>query len=120
MKRLEILLAGGSCGSTLFLIADEIEHQLSDVWGFPYRLTLQNIWERFDAPAKIDLILQTMPAYQPSQVSCPILSVKPMILDQDHPETLEAIRNMAERLLALKNRDESGQTHCHATMNSSV
>jgi hypothetical protein len=99
MKRLEILLAGGSCGSTLFLIADEIDHQLSDVWDVPYRLTLQNIWDRFDAPARTDLILQTMPAYNPSQVSCPILSVKPMIRDRDHPETLEAIRAMVERLL---------------------
>lgn len=107
MKRLEILLAGGSCGSTLFLIADEIEHQLSDVWGFPYRLTLQNIWDRFEAPAKTDLILQTMPAYKQSQVSCPILSVRPMIRDQDHPKTLEAIRYMAERLLASQNGDES-------------
>ncbi len=107
MKRLEILLAGGSCGSTLFLIADEIEHQLSDVWGFPYRLKLQNIWERFEAPAKTDLILQTMPAYQQSQVSCPILSVRPMIRDQNHPKTLEAIRYMTERLLASKNGDES-------------
>ncbi len=107
MKRLEILLAGGSCGSTLFLIADEIEHQLSDVWDFPYRLTLQNIWERFEAPAKTDLILQTMPAYQQSQVSCPILSVRPMIRDQNHPKTLETIRYMAERLLASQNEDES-------------
>ena len=107
MKRLEILLAGGSCGSTLFLIADEIEHQLSDVWEFPHRLTLQNIWERFEAPAKTDLILQTMPAYHSSEVSCPILSVKPMIRDQDHPETLEAIRNMIERLLVLQNDDKS-------------
>ena len=107
MNRLEILLAGGSCGSTLFLIADEIERQLSDVWDFPYRLTLQNIWERFEAPAKTDLILQTMPAYQQSQVSCPILSVRPMIRDQNHPKTLEAIRYMTERLLASKNGDES-------------
>ena len=98
MKRLEILLAGGSCGSTLFLIADEIENQLSNVWEVPYRLTLQNIWERFEAPARTDLILQTMPAYHPSQVTCPILSVKPMIRDRDHQETLEAIHNMVERL----------------------
>ena len=107
MKQLEILLAGGSCGSTLFLIADEIEHQLSDEWKFPHRLTLQNIWDRFDAPAKTDLILQTMPAYHPTQVSCPILSVKPMIRDQRDPATLEAIHNLAERLLAAQNGDES-------------
>ena len=98
MDKLEILLAGGSCGSTLFLIADEIEHQLTDIWQVPHRLTLQNIWERFEAPARTDLILQTMPAYDPSQVTCPVLSVKPMIRDRDHPETLEAIRNMVERL----------------------
>jgi hypothetical protein len=98
MKQLEILLAGGSCGSTLFLIADEIEHQLSDVWRVPYRLTLQNIWERFEAPARTDLILQTMPAYNPSEVACPIISVKPMIRDRDHAETLQAIHDMVERL----------------------
>jgi len=63
-------------------------------------MTLQNIWDRFEAPAQTDLILQTMPAYNPSQVTCPILSVKPMIRDRDHEETLETIRNTAERLLA--------------------
>ena len=99
MKRLEILLAGGSCGSTLFLIADEIERHFSEVWELPYRLTLQNIWERFEAPARIDLILQTMPAYHPEQVNCPILSVKHMIRDRDHAETLQAIHETAERLL---------------------
>ena len=98
MKRLEILLAGGSCGSTLFLIADEIERQLTEVWQVPHRLTLQNIWERFEAPARTDLILQTMPAYDPAEVSCPVLSVKPMIRDQDHAETLQTIHTMIERL----------------------
>ncbi len=97
--RLEILLAGGSCGSTLFLIADAIEHHLSNVWQVPHRLTLQNIWERFDAPARTDLILQTMPAYDPAEVACPVISVKPMIRDQGDPETLEVIHNMVERLL---------------------
>ena len=116
MKKLEILLAGGSCGSTLFLIADEIERQLSEVWQLPHRLTLQSVWERFEAPAKTDLILQTMPAYQPSQVSCPIISVKPMIRDQKHAETLEAIRNMAERLLESENEVE--QTHDYISMNA--
>lgn len=108
MNKLEILLAGGSCGSTLFLIADEIERQLTDVWRVPHRLTLQSIWDRFEAPARTDLILQTMPAYDPSQVECAVLSVKPMIRDQDHPETLEAIHNMVERLrLSLENPEST-------------
>lgn len=106
--RLEILLAGGSCGSTLFLIADAVEHHLADVWRIPHRLTLQNIWERFEAPARTDLILQTMPAYQPSEVDCPVLSVKPMIRDHQHTETLEAIHNTVERLLVSLEIDASG------------
>lgn len=112
MKKIEILLAGGSCGSTLFLIADEIEHQLADVWQVPHRLTLQSIWERFEAPARTELILQTMPVYQPGQASCPIVSVKPMIRDQKHPETLLAIREAVERLL--KASPASEQTYAHA------
>jgi hypothetical protein len=107
MKRLEILLAGGSCGSTLFLIADEIENQLTNIWKVPHRLTLQNIWERFEAPDRTDLILQTMPAYHPEQVACPILSVKPMIRDQNHRETLDEIHNLIERLLVSMDRHES-------------
>lgn len=105
--RLEILLAGGSCGSTLFLIADAIEHHLSNVWHIPHRLTLQNIWERFEAPSRTDLILQTMPAYNPEEVECPIISVKPMIRDQGDTRTLEAIHNMVERLLESQPADVS-------------
>lgn len=107
MQRLEILLAGGSCGSTLFLIADAIEQQLTHVWQVPYRLTLQNIWDRFEAPDRTDLILQTMPAYDPAEVACPVLSVKPMIRDQGDPETLETIHNMVERLLVSQTADVS-------------
>jgi hypothetical protein len=99
MDKLEILLAGGSCGSTLFLIAAEIEHQLTNVWQVPHRLTLQSIWERFEAPARTDLILQTMPAYDPAEVPCPVISVKPMIRDQNDAETLQRIHTMIERLL---------------------
>ncbi len=111
MEKLEILLAGGSCGSTLFLIADEIEHQLANVWQVPYRLTLQNIWERFEAPARTELILQTMPVYHPGQVSCPIVSVKPMIRDQKDPDTLQLVREAVEHLLGSPDPIERTQVY---------
>lgn len=97
MTPVHVVLAGGSCGNTLYLIEDQLKESF-DEWGFDVRLTTQSIWQRFDLPDGVQLVLQTLPAYNASELSCPLISVRPMIRDRQDAGTLEAIKSEIEAI----------------------
>ncbi|MGD8622138.1 MAG: hypothetical protein PVH60_09300 [Anaerolineales bacterium] len=92
MTKIHVVLAGGSCGNTLYLIEDQLKESF-DEWGFDVRLNTQNIWQRFDLPAAVDLVLQTLPAYQKENLDCPVISVRRMIRDRQDPTTLDEVKS---------------------------
>lgn len=103
MKPIRVVLAGGSCGNTLYLIEDQLKESFPE-WGFEVRLTTQSIWERFDLPAGAELVLQTLPAYKPDDLVCPIISVRPMIRDHSDPQTLDTIHSSLNTIMEQRNR----------------
>lgn len=107
MTSVHVVLAGGSCGNTLYLIEDQLKESF-DEWGFDVHLITQNIWQRFDLPRAVDLVLQTLPAYKASEVKCEVLSVRPMIRDRQDPKTLGQIRSRLEEIV--KKADEKSSS----------
>lgn len=100
---IHVVLAGGSCGNTLYLIEDQLKESFLE-WGFEVRLTTQSIWQRFDLPDGVQLVLQTLPAYKPEDLPCPALSVRPMIADRSDPATLDKIRSALQTIRNSDNR----------------
>lgn len=93
MGRLHVRIVGGSCGNSLYLIADHLEQLIIHQWGYDCLITVQNIWESFGPPPRANLILQTMPAYKPSESECPVLFIKRLLIDRNHPPTIHSIQN---------------------------
>jgi hypothetical protein len=97
MTPVHVVLAGGSCGNTLYLIEDQLKESFQK-WDFDVHLTTQSIWQRFDLPAGVQLVLQTLPAYNPANLTCPVISVRPMIRDRKDPQTLETIKSKIQAI----------------------
>jgi hypothetical protein len=38
-----------------------------------------------------------MPAFSPAEADCPIVNIKPMLLDLDHPPTIQSILDILEQ-----------------------
>jgi hypothetical protein len=93
MTKIHVVLAGGSCGNTLYLIEDQLKESFQE-WGFEVRLTTQSIWEHFHLPEGVRLVLQTLPAYKEDEIDCPVLSVRPMIPYRQDPATLKKIKDL--------------------------
>ncbi len=109
MTQSHVVLAGGSCGNTLYLIEDQLKESFNE-WGFDVRLTTQSIWQRFDLPEGVDLVLQTLPAYKPVELDCEVISVRPMIRDRKDPETLEKIRAQLNAIASQSGRIHNPET----------
>jgi hypothetical protein len=107
---IHLLLAGGSCGNALNLIAAHLDQLLRDEMGLQPKLTIQNIWQHHGPPPSTDLILQTMPVYRPEEVGCPVLSVRPMIRDREDAETMDKLRAV---LYSMKHEQESIDNRVH-------
>lgn len=104
-ETLHLLLAGGTCGNTLNLIAARLEELLREEWDVPARITIQNVWQHHGPPPNTDLVLQTMQVYRQAEIGLPVLSVRPMIRDREDPQTLAAVREAVKAL----HRDPAGE-----------
>lgn len=90
MARYHVCVVGGWCGNRMVMVAEHLETKLSDA-GFPSRVTTHSVWDNFSQPPKANLILQLLPAFKETEVGCPVLTVKPLLADVNHPETIEKI-----------------------------
>ena len=99
--RKKVRIVGGSCGNTLIRITDHLRDWINDDLGYDCQVDHQNIWQSWGPPPLVDVILQTMPAYFQSDTEIPIVYIKPLILNQDDPETLLKIRIVLEKTFGL-------------------
>jgi hypothetical protein len=90
MAAYHICVVGGWCGNRMIMVAEHLDTTLSDA-GLPCRVTTHSVWDNFSQPPPADLILQLLPAFKESEISCPVLTVRPLLADIDHPETIEKI-----------------------------
>ena len=90
MKKFHIRIVGGWCGNRMVIVRDHL-HQLLEEKGYSVKIDNQSIWENSSPPEHADLVFQLIPAFQPEELTCPSLHIRPMLKDLNHPGTLENV-----------------------------
>ena len=89
------------------MVADYLAELLAER-GYDCQVTHQSIWETYYLPPSVDLILQLMPAFTEAEAGCPVINIKPLIRDLDHPPTISKILDfLRQRFAASPGRDLS-------------
>lgn len=97
MTRIHVRIVGGSCGNQMFVVHEHLA-ELIEQAGYDCRLTNQNIWQMPTLPPNVDLVLQLLPAFKEDEIECPLINIKPLLLDLDHPPTMRKIFEALERV----------------------
>lgn len=90
MTSYKVCIVGGWCGNRMIMIAEHLEG-LFHAMGISCRITTHSVWENYSQPPAANLVLQLLPAFTSDETNCPIIAIKPLLLDLDHPETIEKI-----------------------------
>lgn len=90
MSTYQIRIVGGWCGNRMVMVQDHLSELLEE-HGYRVKIERQSIWENYAPPQRADLVLQMIPAFQPEDLDCPSLAVRPFIRDLGHQKTLQKI-----------------------------
>jgi len=90
MSMYTVCIVGGWCGNRMVIVADHLS-ELFEKAGYPCKVSHFSVWENMSSAPRGDLILQLLPAYTEKEVSCPVINIKPLLLDLDHVPTIEKI-----------------------------
>jgi len=96
MARYHVRVVGGWCGNRIVMVADYLAELFAEK-GYDCQVTHQSIWETYSLPPSVDLILQLMPAFTEGEASCPVINIKLLIHDLDHPPTINKILDFLQR-----------------------
>jgi hypothetical protein len=66
--------------------------------GYPCRMATYSVWENYSRPPAADLLLQLLPAFTEAEAGCPVMTIKPMIVDLEHAATLDRIFKQVQAL----------------------
>jgi galactitol-specific phosphotransferase system IIB component len=72
----KVLIAGGLCGATMLIAAENIEESCRKA-RIPVHVDIKNLWESASTGEGYDVIVEMFPYFE--NVSCPLLSGKPFI-----------------------------------------
>lgn len=97
MARFHVRVVGGSCGNSLYMVADHLT-ELIEKAGYNCRITSQNIWHFAALPPNVDLVLQLMPVFTEADAGCPVVYIKPLLIDLDHPPTIKSVFEALEQV----------------------
>jgi len=97
MTKPRVCVVGGWCGNRMALVAEHLDHLL-DSAGYPCKVSAYSAWENYSTPPSSDLILQLVPAYTNFETGCPVLNIKPLLADLNHPETIAMIIDQIRQL----------------------
>jgi hypothetical protein len=86
----KVCVVGGWCGNRMVMVAQFLAEWLAQA-GYPSRVFHHSIWESFAAPPPAHLVLQLLPAFTAADTHCPVLLIRPLLRDLDHPETLKRV-----------------------------
>jgi galactitol-specific phosphotransferase system IIB component len=95
MSPQKISLVYGWCGNSRLIVAYRIEEILTQA-GVQFKMSHQSIWENPEPPRYSDLVLQLLPAFTEADTGCPVVNIKPMLADVNHPSTIEKIMREIE------------------------
>jgi hypothetical protein len=70
--------------------------ELFEAKGLSCQVTTHSVMTNTDVPPLTNLVLQLLPAFTEAEAGCPVISVKPLILDINHPATIEKILSQVQ------------------------
>jgi type 1 glutamine amidotransferase len=95
MKGYKVCVVGGWCGHSMVKVAEHMK-ELFEEKGFSCQVTTHSATTNCDVPPLTNLVLQLLPAFTQAEAGCPVISVKPLILDIDHPATIQKILDQVQ------------------------
>lgn len=90
MGAYRICVIGGWCGNRLYIVAEHLREVLAEA-GLTCQVDTHSVWENYSQPPASQLILQLLPAYTQEEVDCPVINVRPLLADLNHPVTIQTI-----------------------------
>ena len=100
MSNYKVCVIGGWCGNRMVMVAEHLE-ELFDKAGFSCHVATHSVWENYSRPPVANLVLQLLPAFTESETGCPVITIKPMLVDLDHPATIEKILKQIQAYYAV-------------------
>jgi len=76
----------------MIMVAEHLASMLNN-YGYSCKVTHHSVWENYSQPPSADLVLQLLPAYTEAETQCPVINIKPLLVDLDHPLTIDNILN---------------------------
>ena len=90
MKTYKVCVIGGWCGNRMVIVADHIAQKLADA-GYPCSIRTFSAWENYTQPPSADLVLQLLPAFTEAETGCPVINIKPLLVDLDDSKTITRV-----------------------------
>lgn len=87
-----IVLIGGWCGNLIYVVAEGLR-ELLEKNALQGEITTHSVYGSFNPPPDCKLILQLVPAFNKDEVKCPIINVRPLLVDSNHETTINAVLN---------------------------
>ena len=100
MTNYRVCVIGGWCGNRLYIVAEHISELLEKA-GYPCQVKSHSVWENYSQPPVSNLVLQLLPAFTAAETGCPVINIKPLLLDLDHPQTIQKILTQIQADFAL-------------------
>ena len=90
MTNYRVCVIGGWCGNRLYMVAEHISELLEKA-GYPCHVRGHSVWENYTQPPVANLVLQLLPAFTEAETGCPVIMIRPLLVDLDHPATIEKV-----------------------------
>lgn len=90
MNRFKICVVGGHCGVRMMVVAEHVQDLLRNA-GYDCHVTHQGLWDHPTLPRHANLILELLPAFTEAEAGCPVINIRPLLGDLDHPQILNRV-----------------------------
>ena len=100
MKPYKVCVVGGHCSNRYMIIAEQLT-KLFENTGIYCQVFTHGVAGEYSFPPRSNLILQLLPAFTEAEAGCPVINIKPLIGDPNHPATIEKILKQVQADYAL-------------------
>ena len=97
MKTHKVYVVGGHCSNRYMIVAEQLSKLFADK-GIQCQVFTQGVTGEYSFPPRASLILQLLPAFTTAEAGCPVINIKPLIGDPNHPETIQKIMDQLHAL----------------------
>jgi hypothetical protein len=74
----------------MIVVAEHLQELLQNA-GYNCEVTHQSLWDHPTPPYAANLVLELLPAFTETEAGCPVINIKPLLRDLDHPQVIDKI-----------------------------